>query len=141
VLFMPTPDRFHRLRDIELFANCSGREFRRLDSMATESTIAAGHVLCQEGVVGRECYVILDGRVEVVVNGRRRTLDRGALIGEIALLTPSGRRTATATALTDLTVLVFTRTDFGLIMTGIPAAAHSILREATRRLVENSDAL
>jgi CRP-like cAMP-binding protein len=140
VLFVSSPpSQPHRLRDIELFANCSARELRRIDSMTTTVRQEAGGVLCREGEVGRECYVLLDGRVDVIVNGRHQTESRGALIGEIALLTAGGRRTATAIALTDVTLLAFSRTEFGQVMTGIPVVAHAILREATRRLVENDD--
>lgn len=132
-------DRFHGLRDIELFENCSGRDLRRIDSMTTKIRIEAGHVLCRQGEVGRECFVILRGEADVSVGGRHQTVGRGALLGEIALLTPNGRRTATVTALSELSVLVFSRTEFGQVMSGIPAVAHAILREATRRLVENND--
>jgi CRP/FNR family transcriptional regulator, cyclic AMP receptor protein len=133
------PNRLHRLRDIELFAHCTARELRLIDSLTTTVGIEAGRVLCRAGDIGRECFVLLDGRADVGVNDRHQTVGRGALVGEIALLTPRGRRTATATAVTDLTVLVFSRTEFGRVMTGIPIVAHAILREATRRLVENDD--
>ena len=136
---MSLSDPLHRLRDIELFANCSARELRRVDSMSTTVRVEAGHVLCRKGEIGRECFVLLSGEADVNTDGFHRTVGRGALIGEIALLTPQGRRTATATALTDLVVLVFSRTEFGRLMAGIPVVAHAILREATRRLVENND--
>ena len=141
MLFVSTtpPNRPHRLRDIELFENCSARELRRIESMARTVKHEAGRTLCREGELGRECYVVLDGRVDVIVNGHHRTVGRGALIGEIALLTPGGRRTATAVTLTEVTMLEFSRTEFGRIMTGIPVVAHAILREATSRLVENDE--
>lgn len=132
-------DRFRGLRDIELFADCTARDLRRLQSMTTKVKIEAGHVLCRQGEVGRECFVILSGEADVSVHGRHRTVGRGALVGEIALLTPGGRRTATVTALSEMSALVFSRTEFGQIMAGMPVVAHAILREATRRLVENND--
>jgi len=140
VLFVASlSDRFHGLRDIELFANCTGRDLRRIDSMTTRVKIEAGHVLCRQGEVGRECFVILTGEADVSVGGHHRTVGRGALLGEIALLTPNGRRTATVTALSELSVLVLSRTEFAQVMAGIPVVAHAILREATRRLLENTD--
>ena len=132
-------DRFHGLRGIELFANCRARDLRRIDSMTTRTRVEAGHVLCRHGEIGRECFVVLSGEADVNVGGRHSTVGRGALLGEIALLTPNGRRTATVTALSELSVLVFSRTEFGQVMAGMPAVAHAILREATRRLVENTD--
>jgi CRP/FNR family cyclic AMP-dependent transcriptional regulator len=96
-------------------------------------------VLCHQGQIGRECFVLLDGQVDVETSDGHTTLGRGALLGEIALLVPDGRRTATVTALTDITVLVFTRTEFTQLMSGLPSVAHKVLHEATRRLIANSD--
>jgi len=141
VLFATTPAErsLHHL-DIPLFADCTPRELRRIDSLAATLTVAAGRVLCHRGDIGRECFVVLDGRVDVDTNSRHYTVGRGALLGEIALLIPKGRRTATVTALSDVTVLVFTRTEFAQLMTGLPTVAHKVLREATRRLIANSEA-
>ena len=126
--------------DVPLFADCTPRELRRIDSLATVVTIGAGRVLCRRGDIGRECFVLLDGHVDVDTNYRRYTVGRGALLGEIALLIPNGRRTATVTALSDITVLVFTRTEFTQLMTGLPTVAHKVLHDATRRLIANSEA-
>jgi len=131
------PDHIVRLREIDLFANCTVRELRRIDGLATSATVASGRVLCRRGEIGRECFVLLDGHADIDVDGHHYTVGRGALVGEIALLTQGGRRIATVTALTDITVLTFTRTEFTQLMTAIPSTAHKILRAATQRLVED----
>ncbi len=141
-MFAITPsDRLRGDLDIPLFADCSPRELRRIDTLAAVVTLRAGRVLCRQGDIGRQCFVLLEGRVDVDMNGCCHTVGRGGLIGEIALLTPSGRHTATATALTDVTALVFTRTEFTQLMTGHPTVAHKVLHQATRRLLENVEAL
>ena len=141
MLFTTTPAESPLRRpDIPLFADCTPRELRRIDRLATTVTTSAGRVLCRRGDIGRECFVLLDGHVDVDTSERRYTVGRGALLGEIALLTPNGRRTATATALSDITVLVFTRTEFTQLMTGLPTVAHKVLHEATLRLIANSEA-
>jgi CRP-like cAMP-binding protein len=83
--------------------------------------------------------VLLSGLAEVDVNGRCRTAMPGELLGEVALFTPSGRRTATVTARTDLAVLAFTRAEFTALMRQHPNVAHKILRAATRRLIKDID--
>ena len=139
--FVTTPsDGLGSLLDIALFADCTDRELRRIDGLATTITVEAGRVLFHQGDIGRECFVLLDGDADVDSNHRHHTVRRGALLGEIALLIPEGRRTATVTALSDLVVLVFTRTEFTQLMTGLPTLAHRILHEATRRLIENGEA-
>jgi CRP/FNR family cyclic AMP-dependent transcriptional regulator len=133
-------DRLRCHLDIALFADCTDRELRRIDALGAAVTVEAGRVLCHEGEVGRECFVVIDGHVDVDMDDRHYTVGRGALLGENALLIPDGRRTATVTARSDTTVLVFTRTEFTQLMTGLPTVAHKILHEATRRLIANNEA-
>jgi CRP/FNR family transcriptional regulator, cyclic AMP receptor protein len=127
------------LRDIDLFAACTTGELRRVESLATPAHIDAGQIVFRRGEIGRECFVILGGEADIDIDGSHHTGTRGALIGEIALLVQGARRTATVVAVTDLTVLVFSRAEFGQLMNGLPAVAHKVLREAARRLVEDVD--
>ncbi len=133
------PAQINRLDDIDLFAACTPRELRRIEALTTTGHIAAGRVVFRRGDVGRECFVILDGQADIDVDGRHHIAGRGTLIGEIALLVQGAHRTATVVAVTDLTVLVFTRTEFSQLMNGLPAVAHKVMREATKRLLEDFD--
>ena len=133
------PDHRRPLGDIDLFAACTPRELRRIETLGTIGHVTACCVVFRRGEIGRDCLVVLDGQVDVDVDGRHFTGTRGTLIGEIALLTPGARRTATVVALTDLTVLVLTRAEFSRLMTEFPVVAHKVLRETTRRLVEDVD--
>jgi len=135
-----TSNRRRRELDVALFADCTNRELRRIDALSTVITKEAGHILCRRGDIGRECFVLLDGQVDVETSGQHYTVDAGAPLGEIALLITNGRRSATVTARTDVTLLVFSRTEFTELMQGFPIVAHKILNEATRRLLENVDA-
>ena len=141
MLFDTCPsNRLRRELDVALFADCTNRELRRIDTLSTVTTREAGQVLCREGEIGRECFVLLDGQVDVDTSGRQYTVDTGAPLGEIALLITNGRRSATLTARTDVTLLVFSRPEFSELMQGLPMVAHKILNEATRRLLENAEA-
>lgn len=133
------PDHLRKFRDIDLFTGCTVRELRRIDKLATTVAIRAGRVLCRQGEPGRECFVLLDGTADVDIDGRHHTLGRGALLGEIALLIPRGRRTATVATITNSTLLAFTKSEFANLMSALPTVAHSILRETSRRLVENTN--
>jgi CRP-like cAMP-binding protein len=136
VLFVPSrSDDALAVCDIRLFAGCIARELRRIDRLGTKVTIDARRVLCRRGDLGRQCFVILDGVVEVATADAHHVADRGAVIGELALLVPNGRSTATVVAASDVTALVFTRTEFRQLMGSIPTVAHRILREAARRLI------
>jgi len=65
-----------------------------------------GQALCQEGDDGRELFLLLDGIVDVEVNGEEvAEIGPGALLGERALL-EGGKRTATLWATTPVRVVV-----------------------------------
>lgn len=139
MLLTTLPEPVRQLRDVDLFAACTTRDLRRIDKMATTITVPAGRVLCRHGEIGRECFIVLDGQLDVALADRHVTVGPGAVVGEIALLTPNGRRTATVTARTDSTVLVFARIEFGHLLNVFPTIAHNIVRESARRLVEDID--
>jgi CRP/FNR family transcriptional regulator, cyclic AMP receptor protein len=140
MLFATTlPDSVRRLHEVDLFAACTTRDLRRIEQMATTVTVPAGRVLCRHGEIGRESFIVLDGILDVTLCNRKVAVGSGAVVGEIALLTPNGRRTATLTARTEATVLAFTRTEFGHLLAVFPVIAHDIVRESARRLLEDID--
>jgi hypothetical protein len=69
-------------------------------------TLAAGKVLVEQGQLGRELYLLLDGVLSVEVDGEPLAeLGPGAILGERALL-EDGRRTSTLRAVTPVRVAV-----------------------------------
>jgi hypothetical protein len=68
--------------------------------------LPAGAVLTEQGTPGDELFLLLDGVVEIEVDGRRLAeVGPGAVLGERAVL-EGGRRTATVTATTPVRVAV-----------------------------------
>ncbi len=93
-----------------------------------EVDIPAGKTLCEQGSVGREAFIILDGTAEVRRNKKKvATLGTGACFGELALL-DHGPRTATVVATTDLKVLVLGAREFAGIVDEVPSIAHKLLK-------------
>ena len=100
------------LRSLPLFGAASPRELDRIAGLTTSLQIDAGRVLCAEGAVGREFFVVESGEAAVSVDGKPVTvLGPGSFFGEIALLGHE-LRTATVTALRPMTVLVLTPGEF-----------------------------
>ena len=88
------------LRRAPLFQGLSKKELRKLARVTEDLAVEAGTVLCREGRLGREFYVIVDGVAEVTKGGKRLvTRKAGEFLGEIALITTM-KRTATVTAKT-----------------------------------------
>jgi CRP/FNR family transcriptional regulator, cyclic AMP receptor protein len=100
--------------------------------------VRPGKVLCKEGEIGEEFFVIVDGEVEVTKNGKRlATRGGGEFFGEIALLEEIPR-TATVTARTPVRLFVLTRRAFRQLIRDNPGIERKVLRALARRLVQVS---
>ena len=70
-------------------------------------TIKEGQLLMEQGELGHELYLLLDGVLAVEVDGEVLSeVGPGAILGERAIIEPEGRRTATLRALTRSRVAV-----------------------------------
>jgi CRP-like cAMP-binding protein len=121
---MTLSDHLVQLSALELFRGCSAGQLRTIDKLATVLNLPAGRVLCRRGEIGRECFVILAGVAAVYNDGDYTTIGPGATVGEIALLTPDGCRTANVVAVTAVTVLTLTRSEFASMLERVPSVAH-----------------
>lgn len=122
------------LAAVPLFAACSRKELQAVAKASDELTLGPGKVLCEQGTVGREAFVIIEGTAEVRRNKKKvATLGPGACVGELALL-DHGPRTATVTAATDLQVLVVGSREFSALVDDVPAIAHKLLKALAARI-------
>jgi len=120
------------LRQAQLFEGLSRKELTEVARVAEDLQVAAGTVLCKEGGLGREFFVIVEGTAEVTRGGRPVATRRdGEFFGEIALLTTT-TRTATVRATTPLRCLILTRGDFRRVLD----ENRSIERKVTQALAE-----
>jgi len=126
------------LRRAPLFEDLSRKELLQLARASEDLEVAPGKVLCNEGEVGQEFFVIIDGKVEVTRKGKRVAMRGGGeFVGEIALLEETPR-TATVTAKTPLRLFVLTRKDFRHLVNENPSVERKVLRALARRVVELS---
>jgi signal-transduction protein with cAMP-binding, CBS, and nucleotidyltransferase domain len=105
---------------IPLFEGLSGKQRRLASQLSTTVAVPAGAMLTQEGAVGAEFFVVLEGQVEVFQGGRViATRGPGSPLGEMALL--EGRpRTATLLAKTPVSTLVSGRQEFDNLLIAVP---------------------
>jgi CRP-like cAMP-binding protein len=121
------------LASLEIFRHCTTDELDVLAQVSTRLDLPAGQVLCRQGDIGFEFFVIAEGEVAVGVDGHRvATLGRGNFVGEQSLLEHS-RRNATVTALTPLSVYVFNLGEFSVLLHDAPHAAADMLIEVSHR--------
>ncbi len=127
----PTLERLSRL---PLFARCGPRELAAVASRTTTVTARRGELLVREGAVGREVFVIVEGRARVIRDGDPiATLGPGDICGEVAVL-DHGPRTATVVADTDLVVEVSTKEEFVELLHVVPGLSTRLLEQLSGRL-------
>ena len=59
------------LATVPLFSGCSKKELKTIATLADEIDLRKGKVLTRQGAPGREFFVLLEGTVEVVRDGKR----------------------------------------------------------------------
>ena len=124
------------LSKIWLFSACSSKELRHLRRALEEVHVAAGKVLCEQGTVGREFFLIVEGKASVRRNNRKvATLAPTQYFGEMALL-DRRPRSATVVADTDMSLLVLGQRQFNGLLDATPALARKMLAAMATRLRE-----
>jgi CRP/FNR family transcriptional regulator, cyclic AMP receptor protein len=108
--------RTERLRALSLFLNLTPRELKIVDGLLHERKFLKDEVIFDKGDEGQAIYIIIDGRVLILpqgkpVDGHVIELGAGTFFGDLALLDNSVR-SAQARAAMDTTVAVFFRADF-----------------------------
>ena len=124
------------LASVSLFSACSKKELQAVARATDEVDLSAGRTLCEQGTIGREAFIIVDGTAEVRRNGKKvATLGPGTCVGELALL-DHGPRTASVTAATDMKALVIGAREFAGVVDEIPPIAHKLMKALAAKVRE-----
>jgi len=108
-------------RDVPVLAALDDRQAAEVWAAGRPVHIPSGWSLVVEKEPPDRAYLLLDGRVRVQRHGSEvATLERGDLVGEVGLLRHR-LRSATVTALRDLTALVIPHEAFDRLVRDIPA--------------------
>lgn len=122
------------LKSIDLFSQIPGEDLAHVALIASEEQRDGGEEVFAEGEGGDALFLVLDGKVRV--HRRDKTiaeLGERECFGEMALL-DAAPRSATVTALTDVSLLRIAREDFQEIMSEKHEIAVGIIKVLTRRL-------
>jgi CRP/FNR family cyclic AMP-dependent transcriptional regulator len=126
-------DKIAVLRSVPLFADLDERSLQAVAVLAREETHKAGEILMLEGEPGNEFFVIVDGTIRIERGERTiRSMTSGGFLGEIALF-DRRPRTATATAESDVTVLVLHQYEFDRLLDTMPAVHRRVRAAIDRR--------
>ena len=115
------------LASVPLFAGCNRRELGQIAGLGTEVHRSAGAVLTEQGRVGLEFMLILEGHARCLIDDVEvGVYGPGDHFGELALL-DGGRRAATIVATTDMELLVLHRGEFFQLLDSAPSIARKLL--------------
>jgi CRP-like cAMP-binding protein len=127
------------LSKIWLFSTCSAKDLRVIRKALEEVTVPPGRVLCEQGTIGREFFIIVEGKAGVKKNNRKTaTLGPGQYFGELALL-DRRPRSATVTSETDMDLLILGTRQFNGVLDAVPALSRKMLAAMAIRLREADD--
>jgi CRP/FNR family cyclic AMP-dependent transcriptional regulator len=127
------------LRRAPLFEGLAKKELAALARATDELTVPAGTVLCREGSLGSEFFVVVDGTAEVTRGGKvLATRSNGDFFGEIALIVTT-KRTATVTATSELRCFVLTSRAFRGVLADNPRVERKVSQALAERLLSYTD--
>ena len=98
-------------------------------------SVAAGHIIFTAGEPGDYMYGLLEGEVELVIDGKVvETILTGDIFGEGALVQPHGTRASTAIAKTDCKLAFLDEKRFLFAIQETPSFALQVMRSFSARL-------
>jgi CRP-like cAMP-binding protein len=123
------------LRRSAVFGGLDDAFLTKLAGSMSEVTFPAGRVLIEPRSAGSGMFVIDEGTVSVQPRDVEPTeLGPGAVIGELALLTEDGTRTARVQAVTEVRCLTLDRATLQQAFEDEPRLAIALLQSAVERL-------
>jgi monoamine oxidase len=128
-------DRARLLAQCDVFREIPPAELHALATLFERVRVPVGHVLCRAGEKADRVFVVCEGDVVIQApdSAPLAAIGRGGLIGEFGMFKEE-RRTATATALGESTLLTLDYMLFRRFLLVYPEAALALLRVVVTRL-------
>jgi len=124
------------LKGVDLFRTIPGEDLSRIAQITDEVEYRPEQAVVTEGEHGDAMYLIVDGKVKVHSGDKvLAELGRTQCIGEMSIL-DAEPRSASVTALSELTLLKIQREDFAEILAEKPEISQGIIKVLTHRLRE-----
>ncbi|MCC6810106.1 MAG: cyclic nucleotide-binding domain-containing protein [Deltaproteobacteria bacterium] len=124
------------LKSVPLFKEIPGEELAQIAQIADEIEFQSDENVFKEGEIGEAMYIVLEGKVRIHRGEKVLTeLGERECFGEMSIL-DSEPRSASVTALKELTALKIQREDFAEILAQKSEIAHGIIKVLTHRLRE-----
>jgi CRP/FNR family transcriptional regulator, cyclic AMP receptor protein len=129
-----TTDTTESLRAVPLFSGLDRKELQMLGKLVKEQRYGAGEAIVKAGAGGHGLYIIKEGNVSVIRDGRTvAKFGPGQFFGEIAVL-DAGPRTADVRADTDTTCLTLISWEIKPLLMANAGITYKMLQETIKRL-------
>lgn len=136
-----TSERAQALRTIPLFRELDGSDLEQVAKMSFGVMRQPGEVIIQEGDVGTEMFLLVDGTARVERNGQViGEVGRNSVIGEMALI-DTHRRSASIIAETECELLAVPYDKFWTFVDHVPSVQRKLLVTLSRRIRELEQAV
>src|ERR1041385_6250181 len=133
------------LKQVALFASLPPDELKHLAEILHHREFSAGTVFIHESEIADHFFILMEGEIEVIkalgtANERVLRVDEaGSFIGEMGLINPGSRRTASVRARTPARLLEMTRADFQALLHRQPELVYTIVRVLSLRLEQQQN--
>ncbi len=125
------------LRHIALFATMTNADLTTLAKLGEPVDAVEGAVLMDQGDVGVECFLVLEGEAGVISNGEHlATIGPGSIVGEMALVGHRPRN-ASVVAQGPMRLLSFDIAAFKRMLEDMPVARDHIYQLLNERAAAN----
>lgn len=125
------------LRHIALFAQMTEADLARFAALGEPVDAEPGAVLIDQGDVGTECFLVVDGEAGVFAAGNHvATIGKGSVVGEMALIGHKPRN-ASVIASSPMRLLAFNISSFKKLLEEMPVAQKYIYDLLEQRAKEN----
>lgn len=125
------------LRHIALFARLSNADLEEVAQLGEPVDAQPGAVLIDQGDVGLECFLVLEGEAGISSGGEHvATIGPGTVVGEMALIGHRPRN-ATVVAHSPMRLLSFDIAAFKRVLDDMPQARDYIYELLEERVTEN----
>ena len=134
------------LRELPLFSELPRGELKYLAYTLNQLLLAANTIIFREDELGDSFYIVISGYADVIMGMDTpdekflATLGPGEYSGEMSLVIPGGKRSASIRTKTDAELLVMTREDFDELLHRQPQVAYAMIKVISGRL-RHSDAM
>lgn len=127
------------LSQVAFFEGFTPDELQRVAALSGELSVPKGTRLMDQGEVGTECYVIVEGSASIYVRGQHvASVSAGSMVGEMSLI-EHGPRVAAVVADTDMRLLRFHLPQFRSLLAEMPKAEERVMALLTARVRSDQD--